>query len=85
MTNLPTVAPLAPMMPRPEAADVRAMLQGLEPGWYTSASLLPRYNAWADQNGRSATGAKHLGEALGRMDFPRRKAHGNVRAYGVGV
>ena len=86
MTDLPMPAPLPTPAPigagRPERADLEAAFQGVPSGWYTAQSLLPRYNAWAEQEGKEAVTAKTLGDALWRkLDLERRRAHGNVTAW----
>lgn len=64
--------------------DLIQVLTGLAPGWYTSRDLLPRYNAWAADNGRESITAKTLGESVNRvLRLDRRNVHGNVRAFHV--
>lgn len=79
MTDLPTVKPLAVV----QGADLGPALTGVEPGWYKTADLLPRYNAWAESNGKPTVTGKTLGEAI-RREYgatQSRRAHGNVTMW----
>lgn len=76
MTDLPVPTPRAVT----SEADIQAAFVSLEPGWYTSADLLPTYNAWAKRERKPEITTKTLGEAL-RRHFsagPARKIKGNV-------
>lgn len=81
MVELPNVTPLSDPGRPADTGGIRAVLQGLEPGWYVARDLLPRYNAWAEGTGHEAITAKNLGEALSHLGLQKRRAHGNVSAY----
>lgn len=78
MTDLPVVQPRKTVVEK----DLHDALIGIEPGWYTSSDLLPRYLAWAGQNGKPEVSAKTLGEAIRRaFDPKRRRVVGNVALW----
>lgn len=81
MSDLPEVRPLATTLVAGE--DLASAFQGLEPGWYRTADLLPRYLAWAGKSERPGVTAKVLGEAITRTwpETPRRKVSGGVSAW----
>ena len=84
MSDLPNVSPI-PLPPFITAEEVRAVLEGLDPGWYRARDLHPRYEALASAAGRQVASVKALGEALRRAKVPSRKIQNNISAYGVGV
>lgn len=81
MSDLPEVRPLATTIV--DGEDLASAFQGLEPGWYRTADLLPRYLAWAEKNGKAEVTKKVLGEAITRTwsNTPRRKVFGGVSAW----
>jgi hypothetical protein len=82
MTDLPNPSPLLlPVFITNEEA--RAVLEGLEPGWYRARDLYPRYEALTRAAGGRVGNAKALGEALSRAGVPRRTVHDHVSAYQV--
>lgn len=73
-----------PFLTSPGARNIRAALQGIEPNWYRSVDLLPRYNAWAAANGEPEVKAKALGEAINREFQPERRwTHGHVAVWHI--
>lgn len=60
-------------------SGIQAALKDLDPGWYTTADLLPTYNSWAGRAGQPQVTVQILGHALRRdfSDAPTRRAHGN--------
>ncbi len=57
---------------------------GVQPGWYTSKALLPRYNAWADREGCPRASVKALGEAIKRALNPDSGyAHGHISVWNI--
>jgi hypothetical protein len=80
MSDLPEVRPLAPPV---TGDDVASALLGLEPGWYRSSALLPRYLVWAKANGKPEITAKTLGEIISRTwpGTARRRIQGGVSAW----
>lgn len=82
MSGLPNVAPIpGPALSRD---DLVAALSGLEPGEYVTRDLLPRVNAWLENEGRAPVSAKTLGEHIGRvLQLERRRMRGNVSAWRV--
>lgn len=82
--NLPVPAPFVAGPAQPTIIDIRRALSGIQPGWYRSADLLPRYNAWAEQNGRPQTNARLLGIGIRHGLTPEsRNLHGNLRAWNL--
>jgi phage/plasmid-associated DNA primase len=82
--SLPWVAPSQPLAPPLTDEDMRAALAGLEPGWYTARALYPRYQAWAEQNGRPLTKRNGFGMALRRVARSTSVDRGHVRTYELG-
>lgn len=79
MTELPNVLPV----PIVTDADVRAVLDGLAPGRYTTRDLYPRYEVWArNQENHRPVGRKAFGVALRRvLGPPVGYAHGHVNVF----
>lgn len=46
--------------------DVGKLFENLPDGWYSTDDLLPKYNAWAEENGREVVGPSEFGGFLGR-------------------
>lgn len=76
---LPYVAPYG-HLPAGEGSlsneDLFSLLAGLEPGWYTTASLWPRYLVWAENENRPPVKRISLGMNLRRIagDVKKNKA-----------
>lgn len=78
MADLPNPTPRALLT----EADLQAAFEGIEPGWYRTADLLPRYAAWAEREGRAPTTTRSLGWAIRTAFQPQaRKVHGNVAVW----
>lgn len=66
MDDLPMVKPL-PRPPEPlTREDLVDMLTGLEPGYYLTRDLYPRYLAWAKKNHRDPVTVLSLGQSISR-------------------
>lgn len=94
---LPPVQPLPEPEPLPEPSglsredaaksvhldEVQEVVRGLEPGWYTTMLLHPRYRVWADNNGRRVSSRTALAFKLGELVGPENIRIGNakVREY----
>jgi hypothetical protein len=85
MTDLPSVTPLpaVPPMAQPPVtdSDLRTVLQGLEPGWYSVRDLYPRMVALADRRGIAAPTKIQFGMALRAAGVENRNIRGHVRAW----
>jgi hypothetical protein len=65
-------------------SDIRAVLKGIEPGWYRTRDLYPRYVAWAERQGKKAASSKSLGESIRRsLALEVSRAHGNVTRWHI--
>jgi hypothetical protein len=53
--------------------DLSEALSGLEPGWYRTSDIHPRYVEWAKRRGKEPAGVKALGESIRRILKPRHK------------
>jgi hypothetical protein len=64
-------------------ADLRDLIRGLSPGWYTSQILHPRYQVWAINNGRKVGGTTSLAKKLRELVGPEnvRTLASKHRAY----
>ena len=83
MTDLPDVRPVNSSALVTDD-QVRAVLVGLEPGWYVARDLYPRYLAYAEREGLAPGSRAALGNALRRVTPPSdRFAHGHSRLYQV--
>lgn len=81
MKPVVSIQPLPPVLPLPEvrplhfenpmgqlqAAELLEIVQGLEPGWYTTALLHPRYRVWAENNGRRVLSKTALAFRLNQL------------------
>lgn len=84
MTELPMPVPMSfsgSSVPLP-LEDLRQVLIGIEPGWYRTRDLYPRYVAWAESQGKTPASVKTMGEAIRReLDVERGVTHGNVSRW----
>lgn len=62
---------------------LRAAFHGIEPGWYRSADLLPRFNAWAKEAGKEEVSVKTLGEAISKELACRVKKRGHASVWWI--
>lgn len=72
------------MSARPDTTDLLQALGAMadaEPGWYTSAQLLPTYNTWAATQGLPELEAKTLGEQIRREVTLERRRRGGSNVW----
>jgi hypothetical protein len=70
---LPKVRPIAKDVRdvlEPSRPDLLELIRGLEPGWYTSRSLYPRYKVWAENRNYRPAGMHSLGARLRNLVGP---------------
>jgi hypothetical protein len=80
--DLPTVTPQALPGHWVTEEDIRAFVKGMEPGWYTSRDLHPRYAAWAERESLPVASIKTLGESIRRhVKMDNRHTHGHVKVW----
>lgn len=80
MTDLPMPEP----RPFLSDSDVRAVLDGLQPGVYLTRDLYPRYEAWARREGKRIVSRNMFGTAMARVVERAGNAGGHVSAWIVG-
>lgn len=86
MSDLPDVEPMD-LTPKYalDDNDVKEVLKGLKPGWYTTRMLFPRYEAWAAREQKPLASPGQFGIVMKRITTPpgNIKAHNNVRLWWV--
>lgn len=81
MDNLPTPKPVHPSSEID--SQIRAILAGMTPGWYTVASLWPRYLAWCRRTERAPATRMMIGLGLRRLIPEFQFVHNHSRAYKI--
>lgn len=86
--DLPAVEPVPdPGLSPPNRltlGELHGFLNGLEPGWYKTRDLYPRYAAWAEREGKPQVTVKGLGESIRRELNPNRSyVSGHVSVWHI--
>ena len=80
MSGLPEVTPVQMV----NQDDVRAVIEGLAPGWYRTRDLWPRYLAWAEREGKTPGTKIRFGIVLRQVAMESKIVRDHVAAHRIG-